>query len=166
MEFDLFKELGYFSELSCENIKNMMEGRTFYHYHVGWTNCAGNCSLVVNAACEKEDLENAKYHFLSMLIREGAASYQKADFLHRLCMTRCTHPNALIGKQGVYEANEHGDYYFFYQDAEKAHELCKTAIMSNLEDGSTLAYVTYNDFKNILKPNAEKEGVEIIILEP
>lgn len=166
MEFDLFNVLGYLSETECKNIRNMMEGRSFYHYHVGWSNCAGNCSLVVNANCEKDDLENAKSHFLSMLTREGAEHYQKADFLHRLCMAHCTHPKALVGKQGVYEADKKGDYYFFYQDAEKAHELCQGSHMSNLVDGATMAYVSRFHFENSLKPNAAKEGVEIIILEP
>lgn len=166
MEFDLFNELGFFTKKSCENIKAMMEGKTFYQYHVGWSNEAGNCSLVVDAVCDKEDIELAKQHFLSMLTREAASFYQKANFLHRYCMARMSHPAALIGVQGVREANPKGDYYFFYQDSEKAHELFEEAHMTKMDDGTPMAYVSRRNFENILKPNAEKVGVELVILEP
>lgn len=60
MEELYFDKLGNFTEKDCKNIKNMMDGSTFYNYSVGWSNWASNCSLIVKADCSEEDKERAK----------------------------------------------------------------------------------------------------------
>lgn len=43
----IFKELGYLSVSTCEEIKEAMQGKTFLDFRVDFTNQAGNCTLVV-----------------------------------------------------------------------------------------------------------------------
>ena len=164
MYLDFF-ELGYLSLHQCKTIKNMMS--TEYHnYKVNWVNNAGNYILSVTTDYEFDNEDEGKDTFISRLVSEGAEYYEKADFLHRLCMAHCRYPYSLVGKQGVHEADKNGDYFFFYQDAEKAHELCPSARMSILEDGTNLAYVPMMAFEEELYPNALKRGIELIIIKP
>lgn len=164
MYLDFF-ELGYLNLHQCKTIKNMMSS-DYHRYKVNWANSAGNYILSVTTDYEFDNEEEGKDTFKSRLVSEGLASYNKADFLHRLCMAHCRYPNALVGKQGVHEADKNGDYYFYYQDAEKAHVLCPSAHMSILEDGTNLAYVSNKAFEEELYPNAQKRGIELMIIEP
>lgn len=83
MEELYFDKLGNFTEKDCKNIKEMMDGSTFYNYSVGWSNWASNCSLVVKADCGDEDKERAKKMFLYAAIGKGASAFSLADFLVR-----------------------------------------------------------------------------------
>lgn len=59
----VFDELGFFTKDSCERIKKAMEGRTFMNFKISWSNCAGNCTLIV--ATDYEDTEeHIKQFFL------------------------------------------------------------------------------------------------------
>ena len=80
MEELYFDKLGNFTEKDCKNIKNMMDGSTFYNYSVGWSNWASNCSLVVKADCGDGDKERAKKMFLYAAISKGASAFNLADF--------------------------------------------------------------------------------------
>ena len=59
----VFTELGFFTQKNCERIKNAMEGRTYMHFHISWSNCAGNCTLIV-ATDYNETEEHIKQLFL------------------------------------------------------------------------------------------------------
>lgn len=39
-------ELGYFTQAQCERIREKCEG-TYMNIKVSWSNCAGNCSLIL-----------------------------------------------------------------------------------------------------------------------
>lgn len=43
-----FSELGYFTEKDCEAIRSKCEG-TFMNILVSWSNCAGNCTLIISS---------------------------------------------------------------------------------------------------------------------
>lgn len=59
----VFTELGFFSPMTCEKIKKAMDGRTYMNFHISWSNCAGNCTLIV--ATDYEDTEeHIKQFFL------------------------------------------------------------------------------------------------------
>lgn len=62
-----FTELGYFSEPICEKIKNAMEGRTFMDFKVKYSNCAGNCTLIICTDYEDTE-ENIKSFFLHVAL--------------------------------------------------------------------------------------------------
>ncbi len=59
----VFDELGYFTKDSCERIKKAMEGRTYMNFHISWSNCAGNCTLIV-ATDYNDTEEHIKQFFL------------------------------------------------------------------------------------------------------
>lgn len=40
-------ELGYFSESECASIADALDGKSFMRFHVTWSNCAGNCTLII-----------------------------------------------------------------------------------------------------------------------
>lgn len=44
----IFKEMGFFSERECETIREKCEG-TSMNILVSWSNCAGNCTLVISS---------------------------------------------------------------------------------------------------------------------
>lgn len=62
-----FRELGYFTEKSCERIKKVMDGKTFMNFRVGWSNFAGNCTLIISTDYEDTE-ENIKSFFLHVAL--------------------------------------------------------------------------------------------------
>ena len=71
MEEYTFKELGYFTEKECENIKKAMDGKTFMDFCVTWANKAGNCTLSVLTDYE-DSTENIKRFFMHCALCEIA----------------------------------------------------------------------------------------------
>lgn len=45
---------GYFSATVCEKIKAKMDGKTFMNFEVSFSNCCGNCSLIVRGEADTE----------------------------------------------------------------------------------------------------------------
>ena len=37
----------YFTENVCLKVKEKLEGKTYMHFHITWSNCAGNCTLII-----------------------------------------------------------------------------------------------------------------------
>lgn len=72
----IFTELGYFTEKECENIKNALDGKTYLHFSITWSNCAGNCTLIVRTDCEDTEFilsqENIKRFFFHVALSELA----------------------------------------------------------------------------------------------
>lgn len=58
-----FEELGYFAERECEKIKECLQGYSFMNFDISWSNCAGNCTLVVKTDYD-DTAENIKNFFL------------------------------------------------------------------------------------------------------
>ena len=52
-----FPELGYFTEETCERIKKAMDDRTYMHFRVGYSNRAGNCTLIISTDYEGTEAE-------------------------------------------------------------------------------------------------------------
>lgn len=48
-------ELGYFMQSECEAIREKCEG-TFMNIRVSWSNCAGNCTLIISSDYGTEDM--------------------------------------------------------------------------------------------------------------
>lgn len=44
---------GYFTENQCKALKEKLEGKTFYKFQISWSNCAGNCTLIVRSGINK-----------------------------------------------------------------------------------------------------------------
>lgn len=65
----LFTELGFFTKDSCERIKKAMDGRTFMNFKISWSNCAGNCTLIV-ATDYNDTEEHIKSFFLYAALTE------------------------------------------------------------------------------------------------
>lgn len=60
---------GYFTEATCEKIKAKMDGKTFMNFEICFSNCCGNCSLIVRGeAGSKKELQEMFFHYaLTML---------------------------------------------------------------------------------------------------
>lgn len=52
-----FEELGYFSERECEAIKEQLQGYSYMNFDIAWSNCAGNCTLIVRTSYEDTEKE-------------------------------------------------------------------------------------------------------------
>ena len=66
-----FEELGYMTANQCEVIKTVMEGQTFMSFHVSYSNCCGNCTLICSTEYEATETEIRNF-FLSALIGKMA----------------------------------------------------------------------------------------------
>ena len=53
----IFDELGFFSEQTCQRIKEKLDGATYMNFHVKWSNCAGNCNLIVTTDYDAPEQE-------------------------------------------------------------------------------------------------------------
>lgn len=65
----IFSELGYFQVRECEAIKEEMQGKTCMNFDVTWSNCAGNCTLIIRTDCEDAE-QVIKNFFLSCALRK------------------------------------------------------------------------------------------------
>lgn len=65
----VFTELGFFTKDICERIKKAMDGRTFMNFKISWSNCAGNCTLIV-ATDYNDTEEHIKQFFLFAALSE------------------------------------------------------------------------------------------------
>lgn len=65
----VFTELGFFTKDTCERIKAAMDGRTFMNFKVKYSNCAGNCTLIV-ATDYNDTEEHIKNFFLYAALTE------------------------------------------------------------------------------------------------
>ena len=52
----VMSDFGYLSERDCKEIKKRCEG-TSMHIEVSWSNCAGNCTLILTADAENSEEE-------------------------------------------------------------------------------------------------------------
>lgn len=59
---------GYFSENQAKKIKEKLQGKTYFNFNIGLSNCAGNYKLTVTA--ENADLEEAKMMFYYVALNE------------------------------------------------------------------------------------------------
>lgn len=53
----VFTELGFLSPDTCEKIKKAMDGRTFMNFKVEYSNCAGNCTLIISTDYDEPEAE-------------------------------------------------------------------------------------------------------------
>ncbi len=65
-----FDELGYFPDGYCEAIKAHLQGKSFYHFDISWSNCAGNCILCVSTDYEGATEDEVKEMFLHCALSE------------------------------------------------------------------------------------------------
>lgn len=52
-----FEELGYFAERECKAIKEQLQGYSYMNFDITWSNCAGNCTLIVRTDYEDSEKE-------------------------------------------------------------------------------------------------------------
>lgn len=67
-----FSELGYFTKSECENIKAAIDGKTYMRFQVGYSNFAGNYTLIIKTDYDEteEEIKNTFLHCcLSALAR-------------------------------------------------------------------------------------------------
>ena len=62
-----FTELGYFTESQCEMLKEKLDGNTYMNFEIGYSNQAGNCTLIVRTDYQDTEQE-IKNFFLSCVV--------------------------------------------------------------------------------------------------
>ncbi len=68
----VFEELGYFAERECQAIKDCLQGFSYMDFDIKWSNCAGNCTLIVATDYEAEEKEIKEFFLhcaLSMIFQ-------------------------------------------------------------------------------------------------
>lgn len=71
----VFNELGYFCKSQCEAIKEAMQGATFMNFDISYSNCAGNCTLIIETDYEATEQE-IKNFFIACALGK-LADFQK-----------------------------------------------------------------------------------------
>lgn len=61
---------GFFNKNECENIKKKMEGRTYFNFEISYSNCAGNCSLILSSKNDNYTPEELKEMFMFACLSE------------------------------------------------------------------------------------------------
>ena len=73
MEYRLH-ELGYFTDTACQRIKEKLEGKTYMHFQIGWSNWANvNCVLIIKTDYDATP-EEIKNTFIWLALNELARS--------------------------------------------------------------------------------------------
>lgn len=62
----VFSELGYFTTSQCEEVKAKFDGKTFMNFKIGYSNQAGNCTLIVSTDYQDTEQE-IKAFFLNCI---------------------------------------------------------------------------------------------------
>lgn len=158
----ILDRLGNYTEQDCKNIKKMMDGKTFYDFKVSWSNYAGNCKLILNAACPIDESENAKGMFLYSSIVKGADAFRNIDFFVR-------YGNAHI-KENVEDKRlvclkNGGFFYFYFDDAQIAKTLCGRYNEFVDEYGAVCVSVKKEEFEEVLASEAKRRNYHLTILE-
>ena len=65
----IFTDLGYFTEKTAKKVQELMQNRSFMNFQVSYSNCAGNCILIVRTDYEASE-EKIKKFFLNCLITD------------------------------------------------------------------------------------------------
>lgn len=68
----VLSELGFFTENTCRKIKEIMDGKTYMGFEVAWSNCAGNCTLIIKTDYIDYQDNDTKNFFLNALLSEMA----------------------------------------------------------------------------------------------
>lgn len=63
----VFSELGYFTESQCRAIKEEFQNKTFMNFGISWSNCAGNCTLIIETDYDDTEKE-IKNFFLHLIL--------------------------------------------------------------------------------------------------
>lgn len=63
----VFNELGYFTVSQCEKLKEKLDGKTFMNFKIGYSNQAGNCTLIISTDYQETEQE-IKAFFLSCVV--------------------------------------------------------------------------------------------------
>lgn len=63
----VFNELGYFTESDCKRIATAMNGTTYMKFKVSYSNCAGNCTLIVETNYEATEQEIKNFFLAAAL---------------------------------------------------------------------------------------------------
>lgn len=66
----VFTELGYFQDVECEAIKARLQGATYMHFDIRWSNWAGNCTLVVSTTRPETTEQELTEMFLHRALSE------------------------------------------------------------------------------------------------
>lgn len=158
----IFGKLGNFTEQECKNIKMMMNGKTYYDFKVSWSNYAGNCKLIVNAACPIGETEGAKEMFVHSAISKGSDAFSTLDFLAR-------YGNAHIKKNDednpLVCLKKWGFCYFFFGDAQIAKTLCDKYNEFIDAYGCACLSVKKEEFEEVLATEAKRQNYRLTILE-
>ena len=59
-----FEELGFFTRSACEKIKDCLQGYSYMNFDISWSDCAGNCTLIVRTNYDdtEENIKNFFFH--------------------------------------------------------------------------------------------------------
>ena len=110
----IMNELGFLSEQDCQRIKRAMDGKSYLQFEVAWSNCAGNCTLIVRVGDESRTDNEVRRLFLGVLSHLFADDEAKNFILNEYVVTKQSHPDGII----AFEGDNGKRVYFYFADVE------------------------------------------------
>jgi len=110
----IMNELGFLSEQDCQRIKNAMDGKSYLQFDVVWSNCTGNCTLIVRVEDENRPDKEVKGLFLGVLSHTFAEDEAKNFILSEYVITKQYHPDGIV----AFEGDNGRRVYFYFGDAD------------------------------------------------
>ena len=115
----IMNELGFLSLQDCQRIKRAMDGKSYLRFDVSWSNCTGNCTLIVKTMVEGHTEKEIRGLFLGCLTHAFAEDEAKNLILHEYVTTKMDHPDGII----AFEGDNGRRVYFYFDDAVRARQV-------------------------------------------
>lgn len=142
----VFEELGFFSESTCKTLEKVMDGQTFYGLQVKYSNCHGNCTLIIRSDYQDATPEDVGSMFLHCAIGElGQLALKK--FILETYITK-----SVDDKHRLLFFMERNQYTAWFGDARTVSSLLGLRLCCSEPDKYEFVYIdrerfqTYSDY--------------------
>jgi hypothetical protein len=159
IEVYLGNELGNLCEQDCKAIKSKMDGKSYYGFNVSWSNCAGNCQLIVKTDHPKATKDDVRKMFLGVLAGEFGNLADKHFILEQYSLNHYRYPNAVTLFEGC------SDCTLYFSDVIRAREILDYSdvryYLNNNNDGWPFCGFDKRYLSDVLNKFADK-GVDVL----
>ena len=159
IEVYLGNELGNLTEQDCKAIKSKMDGKSYYGFNVSWSNCAGNCQLIVKTDHPKATKDDVRKMFLGVLAGEFGNLADKHFILEQYSLNHYRYPNAVTLFEGC------SDCTLYFSDVIRAREILDYSdvryYLNNNNDGWPFCGFDKRYLSDVLNKFADK-GVDVL----
>ena len=155
MEIYLGNELGNLSEQDCIAIKEMMDGKSYYHFKVSWSSYACNCQLIVKTDYPRAEKEAVRTMFLHVLASEASQALFAKKMLEAYVTSKFQNPKAVV------DFKQHGPgSSFIFEDAVRVADILSVKPNKSVQ-GWPFLYLFQYDSLDYVREKLAEDGYEL-----